>query len=206
MVKDEKIEERKKYNTPFLRVFDYLAKEKMMNQGQFAKVIDSESGYISLLRSGVKRVGDDYIARIAVAFAKHFSDEYHLNPDYIDGKSPYMIIENVPDDEVHYKLSRGANPDYDLMKQRKTETPALETSLMLEKVLSQAINEIKSSKDQTIAALEAQLEEKDKRIKLLEQKIEVLEAMQHIDANNPLHSPFPVGVAEPKEQKDSLRV
>ena len=77
---------------------------------------------------------------------------------------------------------------------------------MLEKVLSQAINEIKSSKDQTIAALEAQLEEKDKRIKLLEQKIEVLEAMQHIDANNPLHSPFPVGVAEPKEQKDSLRV
>ena len=39
MEKDEKIEERKKYNAPFLRVFDYLAKEKMMNQGEFAKVI-----------------------------------------------------------------------------------------------------------------------------------------------------------------------
>lgn len=210
MAKDEKIEERKKYNAPFLRVFDYLAKEKMMKQGQFAKVIKGESGYISLLRSGVKRVGDDYIARIAAEFAKHFDDKQHLNPDYIDGKSPYMIIENVPDDEILDKINRGANPDYDLMKQRKiqenTQSPTLETSFMLEKVLSQAIEEIKSSKNQTIAALEAQIEEKDKRIKLLEQKIEMLEAMQHIDADNPLHSPFPIGVAEPKEQKDSLRV
>jgi len=210
MAKDEKVEERKKYNAPFLRVFDYLAKEKMMNQGEFAKVIKGESGYISLLRSGVKRVGDDYIARIAAEFAKHFDDEQHLNPDYIDGKSPYMIIENVPDDEILDKIGRGANPDYDLMKQRmikeKTQSPTLETSFMLEKVLSQAINEIKLAKDQTIAALEGQIEEKDKRIKLLERKIEVLEAMQHIDANNPLRSPFPIGVAEPKEQKDSMRV
>ena len=200
MAKDEKIEERKKYNAPFLRVFDYLAKEKMMNQGQFAKVIESESGYISLLRSGVKRVGPEYIARIAAEFSKHFDEQQHLNPDYIEGKSPYMIIENVPDDEIHDKICRGANPDYDLIKQRgkleKTPTSSFETSLMLEKVLSQAINEIKSSKDQTIAALEGQLEEKDKRIKLLEQKIEFLEAMQHIDANNPLLSPFPVGVAD----------
>ena len=200
MAKDEKIEERKKYNAPFLRVFDYLAKEKTMNQGEFAKVLKGESGYISLLRSGVKRVGDDYIARIAVEFAKHFDDEQHLNPDYIDGKSPYMIIENVPDDEILDRIGRGANPDYDLMKQRKiqekTQSPTIETSFMLEKVLSQAINEIKLAKDQTIAALEGQIEEKDKRIRLLEQKIEVLEAMQHIDANNPLRSPFPVGVAD----------
>ena len=55
MGKDSKIEERKMYNAPFLRVFDYLAKEKLMNQGQFAKFIDSESGYISLLRSGIKK-------------------------------------------------------------------------------------------------------------------------------------------------------
>ena len=206
MAKDEKIEERKKYNAPFLRVFDYLAKEKMMNQGQFAKVIKGESGYISLLRSGVKRVGDDYIARIGAEFAKHFDDKQHLNPDYIDGKSPYMIIENVPDDEILDKINRGANPDYDLMKQRqmieKTQSPSLATSFMLEKVLSQAISEIKLAKDQTIAALEGQIEEKDKRIRLLEQKIEVLEAMQHIDAKNPLRSPFPIGIAEPSKNEN----
>ena len=206
MAKDEKIEERKKYNAPFLRVFDYLAKEKMMNQGQFAKVIKGESGYISLLRSGVKRVGDEYIARIGAEFAKHFDDKQHLNPDYIEGKSPYMIIENVPDDEILDKIGRGANPDYDLMKQRmikeKTQSPTLETSFMLEKVLSQAISEIKLAKDQTIAALEGQIEEKDKRIRLLEQKIEVLEAMQHIDAKNPLRSPFPIGIAEPSKNEN----
>ena len=89
MDKDGKIEERKRYNAPFLRVFDYLAKEKMMNQGQFAKVIDSESGYISLLRSGIKRVGADYIARIAAVFAAHFDDEFHLNPDYIEHAKKY---------------------------------------------------------------------------------------------------------------------
>jgi predicted RNase H-like nuclease (RuvC/YqgF family) len=72
---------------------------------------------------------------------------------------------------------------------------------MVEKVLSQAIEEIKSSKNQTIAALEAQIEEKDKRIKLLEQKIEMLEAMQHIDADNPIKNyPFTPGVAEKEEQ------
>ena len=67
--------------------------------------------------------------------------------------------------------------------------------------------------DKYIASLEKQVKDKDdqladkeRTIRLLEQKIEVLEAMQHIDAGNPLHSPFPIGVAEPKEQKDSLRV
>ena len=60
--------------------------------------------------------------------------------------------------------------------------------------------------DKLIASLEQQIADKNHIIRLLEQKIEILEAMQHIDAENPLRSPFPVGVAEPKDQKDSLRV
>lgn len=67
--------------------------------------------------------------------------------------------------------------------------------------------------DKLIASLEKQIKDKDEQladkeriIKLLEQKIEMLEAMQHIDAGDLLRSPFPIGVAEPKEQKDSLRV
>lgn len=217
MGNDSKIEERKMYNAPFLRVFDYLAKEKLMNQGQFAKFIDSESGYISLLRSGIKKVGDDYIARITAAFAEHFNDEYHLNPDYIDGKSQYMIIENVPDEEIHDKNNRCANPDYDLMKQRdkskQSEQNQLNNISILEKMFASALEEIKSSKNKTIAALEKQVRDKDKEledkertIKLLEQKIEVLEAMQHIDSSNSLKNyPFTPGVADKTEQ-DSTRV
>ena len=60
--------------------------------------------------------------------------------------------------------------------------------------------------DKLIASLEQQIADKNHIIRLLEQKIEILEAMQHIDAENPLRSPFPVGVAEQKEQKDSLHV
>ena len=39
MTEEEKFEERKKYNAPFLRVFDYLAKEKMMNLGLISTII-----------------------------------------------------------------------------------------------------------------------------------------------------------------------
>ena len=217
MGKDSKIEERKMYNAPFLRVFDYLAKEKLMNQGQFAKFIDSESGYISLLRSGIKKVGDDYIARIAAAFAEHFNDEYHLNPDYIDGKSQYMVIENVPEEETHDKNNRSANPDYDLIKQRGNneliEPNQHDNISTLEKMFASAIEEIKSSKNKIIADLEKmvkdkddQLADKERTIKLLEQKIEVLEAMQHIDSSNTLKGyPFKPGVADKAEQ-DTTRV
>ena len=212
MAKDEKIEERKAYNAPFLRVFDYLAEEKMMNQGQFAKVIESESGYISLLRHGKKKVGPDYIARIAAEFAKHFDDQQHLNPDYIEGKSPYMIIENVPDEEVLDKIARGANPDYDLIKQRIQQPPSpthsLETSFMLEKVLSAAIEEIKASKNETIAALQDQLEEKKKYIKVLERRVAELEAMQQYSDGQDIirKHPFPIGVADKRDEQPSTHV
>ena len=67
--------------------------------------------------------------------------------------------------------------------------------------------------DKLIAALEKQLKDKDDQladkeriIKLLEQKIEVLEAMQHIDSRDPFKDyPFTPGVADKAEQ-DSTRV
>ena len=213
MGKDNKIEERKMYNAPFLHVFDYLAKEKLMNQGQFAKAIDSESGYISLLRSGIKKVGDDYIARIAAAFAEHFNDEYHLNPDYIDGKSQYMILENVPDDEILEKISRGSNPDYDLIKQRKQHEPlptsALETSFMLEKVLSSAIAEIKEPYNKAIAALEDKIKDKNEIIadlrkqvaELLKDKASLQATIETLQQRDGLENfIFPPGVADKKDQ------
>ena len=66
--------------------------------------------------------------------------------------------------------------------------------------------------DKLIASLEKQVKDKDdqladkeRTIRLLEQKIEMLEAMQHIDADNLLHSPFPMGVAD-KNEKITTRV
>lgn len=58
--------------------------------------------------------------------------------------------------------------------------------------------------DKLIASLEKQVKDKDDQladkdriIKLLEQKIEVLEAMQHLDSTNPLKDyPFAIGAAD----------
>ena len=69
------------------------------------------------------------------------------------------------------------------------------------------INPQSSYADKLIASLEKQVKDKDDQladkdriIKLLEQKIEVLEAMQHIDTDNQLKDyPFSIGVSE-KEQ------
>lgn len=71
---------------------------------------------------------------------------------------------------------------------------------------SSYIDKLIASLEQQIKAKDEQIADKNHIIKLLEQKVEILEAMQHIDAENPLRSPFPVGVAEQKEQKESLRV
>ena len=51
--------------------------------------------------------------------------------------------------------------------------------------------------DELIASLRHQLADKERIIKLLEQKIEILEEMQHIDKPNPLNEcPFPIGTAD----------
>ena len=79
--------------------------------------------------------------------------------------------------------------------------------------LERQINPQPSYADELIASLKKQVKDKDDQladkdriIKLLEQKIEVLEAMQHIDASNPLKDyPFTPGVAD-KGDQDSTRV
>ena len=79
--------------------------------------------------------------------------------------------------------------------------------------LERQINPQPSYADELIASLKKQVKDKDDQlvdkdriIKLLEQKIEVLEAMQHIDSSDPLKGyPFTPGVAD-KGDQDSTRV
>lgn len=60
-----------------------------------------------------------------------------------------------------------------------------------------------SDKDKLIASLEKQIADQEKIIKLLEQKVEMLEAMEHIDSDSSIKNYlFPTGVAE--EMKNQL--
>ena len=204
MDKDSKIEERKRYNAPFLRAFNYLAGEKMMNQKQFAKVIDAESAYISALKAGTKRVGVDYMARLAAAFMEHFKDGQHLNMDFLLGKSEYMILENVPDKEVLENISRGANPDYDVIQKAKAAIPASAEPAANIPDMSSVFNAALAAKDETIGTLKARIvdlqrtiDDKVEIIKAREARILELERLIAQSNTDDLSKyPYTIGVAE----------
>ena len=54
----------------------------------------------------------------------------------------------------------------------------------------------KNYADELIASLRQQLDDKERIIRLLEQKIEILEEMQHLDRNPLKDYPFPIGAAD----------
>lgn len=54
----------------------------------------------------------------------------------------------------------------------------------------------KNYADELIASLRQQLDDKERIIRLLEQKIEILEEMQHLDRNPLKDYPFPLGTAD----------
>jgi hypothetical protein len=118
MEKDSRIEDKKRYNAPYLRAFDYLAKEMRVTQGKLVEMMNGNSSFISAYRSGTKRVGFDYMKRLCEIFSIYFKGERHLNMRYLEGTSQYMLVENIPDEEIHEIMQRDGDPDYDVIKQR----------------------------------------------------------------------------------------
>ena len=122
-------------------------------------------------------------------------------------------------------MNRDGNPDYDLVKQRKQPEPlptrSLETSFMLEKVLSLAIDEIKASTNKTIATLEDRVAEQEKELtdkdetiadlrkriaELQKDKASLQAAVEMLQQREGLEKfIFPPGVADKKDQ-DTSRV
>ena len=184
MVEEEKIEERKRDNAPFLRAFQFLLDQNVATgKGELAKMIGIQPGLISLYAKGIKRVSEETkMSLVRISKAK-------INMNYLMGKSQYMLLENVPDDEVVEMEMRRNNPDYDLMEARKAEKED-------------------AAKDELIATLKSQVA--DLRIQLVD-KQNVIEAKdQLIDSlkmqiNNMMSEmqlrgistyPFEMGVAE----------
>ena len=119
MSKDSRIEDKKRYNAPYLRAFDYLAKEMRVTQGKLVEMMNGNSSFISAYRSGTKRVGFEYMKRLCEVFSIYFKGERHLNMRYLEGTSQYMLVENIPDEEIHEIMQRDGDPDYDVIKQRR---------------------------------------------------------------------------------------
>ena len=201
MDSEQKIEERKKWNAPFLRAFNYLLDEGYAkNKGDLCSKIGIQPGLISNYNNGTKKVSQDTMdALVRVSEGK-------LNVKYMLGKSEYMLLENVPDEE----FIEGNNPDREVMAKRKAEP--------LQPDFSSYINALLAKSDETIASLKRELAAKDEIIRTKEDRINDLEKLAEerlhriaelrriIDANNIMDYPFPVGTAEGRDKKDSLRV
>jgi len=201
MDSEQKIEERKKWNAPFLRAFNYLLDEGYAkNKGDLCSKIGIQPGLISNYNNGTKKVSTDTMdALVRVSEGK-------LNVKYMLGKSEYMLLENVPDEE----FIEGNNPDREVMAKRKAEP--------LQPDFSSYINALLAKSDETIASLKRELAAKDEIIQTKEERIADLERLAEerlhriaelrriIDANNMMDYPFPVGTAEVRDKKDSLRV
>lgn len=124
------------------------------------------------------------------------------NEDYLTDKLFKNICEAYPDVfDIDYLL----NGTGQLLTIREEVTT---------QELEKQFNPQQSYADELIASLKKQVKDKDEQladkertIRLLEQKIEYLETMQHIDADI-LRSPFPVGVADdgPRKENDNMRV
>lgn len=217
MDESEKIEEKKKYNAPFFRAFDHLAKDMGRNQQEMALHIGASPSLISDQRNGKKRVGEKYMTNLANAFNAFYRGEAHLYMNFLLGKSQYMLVENVPDSEISENLSRETNPDYDVMKahQQQVSIHDQDLTLIISKMYETMLKPIESAHDRQVATLNQQIADKQAIIDLQADKIksqaeEIARLQKVIDDLRAMPSsydieeyirnnPFPVGVADKTE-------
>lgn len=118
MAENEKIQERKQWNAPFLRAFDYVAGKLQLNQTELAKKLQTNGSLISSYRSGKRRVSEEMMERLLRA------SNCRLYMPYLKGESAYMLVANVPESEIIEYKKLKANPDYQAMRQSQAVSPS----------------------------------------------------------------------------------
>ena len=144
-------------------------------KGEFADIIKYARAYISSAMNGNERyLTDKLFTNICEAYPGVFNLDYLLT-----GNGQLLTIQEEAKSE---QIEKESNPQ--------------QPSSYIDKLIASLEKQVKDKDDQ--------LADKDRIIKLLEQKIEVLEAMQHLDSSNPLKGyPFAIGAAE-GERKNTI--
>ena len=135
---------------------------------QFAAVLKiTQPALSSAMNGNDAYLTDNLFKRICAAYQGVFNLDYLLT-----GNGQLLTIQEEVKSEQIEKESNLQQP-----------------SSYIDKLIASLEKQVKDKDDQ--------LADKDRIIKLLEQKIEVLEAMQHLDSTNPLKGyPFNIGAAE----------
>lgn len=139
---------------------------------QFAAVLKiTQPALSSAMNGNDAYLTDNLFKRICAAYQGVFNLDYLLT-----GNGQLLTIQEEVKSE---QIEKESNPQ--------------QPSSYIDKLIASLEKQVKDKDDQ--------LADKDRIIKLLEQKIEVLEAMQHIDSSNPLKDyPFAIGSAEDNKQ------
>lgn len=191
---NEKIEERKRWNAPFLACFAYWMKVENITQGELAKKMGTASSHISDFRNGKKKVSEKTMNELVI------HSKGKLNINYMLGLSKYMLVANVPDEEIIEIMHRKDNPDYEVMCNERS----IDNSSLVNATIAARDEHISTLQDQ-IATLKKQIEEKDDIIAMLKVKVANLEnAVAKFQLSENTY-PFPLGAAEPKGQKASTK-
>ena len=138
------------------------------SQKHLAEVLKVQrTGLSSAFNGNVTNLTDNLFKKICAAFPGVFNLDYLLT-----GNGQLLTIQEEVKSEQIEKESNLQQP-----------------SSYIDKLIASLEKQVKDKDDQ--------LADKDRIIKLLEQKIEILEAMQHLDSTNPLKGyPFTIGAAE----------
>ena len=187
MDSEQKIEERKKWNAPFLRAFNYLLDVLMLRKGELCALIGIEPGLISRYNNGTKKVSVDTMNALIRA------SKGELNINYMTGKSEYMLLENVPDDEI----INMHNPDHEVIEKRKSEK-ARKSSTNNSELLAAKEETINTLKER-ISDLQHTISDKDEIIFQLRK--EISELYRKLNAGVGINYTFPIGVAEEKKAR-----
>ena len=198
MEEKEKFEANKRHNAPFLRALEVLQNEKGLNQSKVAELLDTKSGTFSDYKNGKKKAGTEMFNRLARAFGGR------LNMRYLTGESEYMMLSNVPDEEILEYSMRDGNPDYEVQKRAKAEPSAhIDPSSQANATISAYIEAIASlkrelrTKDDLLAEKDARLAEKDERIaELKAHNIDLRRQLDQYQNADIGRYPFPIGAAD----------
>ena len=135
---------------------------------QFAAVLKiTQPALSSAMNGNDAYLTDNLFKRICAAYQGVFNLDYLLT-----GNGQLLTIQEEVKSE---QIEKESNPQ--------------QPSSYIDKLIASLEKQVKDKDDQ--------LADKDRIIKLLEQKIEVLEAMQHIDSSNPFKDyPFAIGAAD----------
>ena len=160
---------RKDRQKRLIEVYDHLRQHfGIHTKTGFAEAVKYGRTSMSAAMNGKEEyLTDDLFENICEAYPGVFNLDYLLT-----GNGQLLTIQEEVKSE---QIEKESNPQ--------------QPSSYIDKLIASLEKQVKDKDDQ--------LADKDRIIKLLEQKIEVLEAMQHLDSTNPLKNyPFAIGAAD----------